>query len=245
MQENTNLDNLQSSHLCKLLNYSGNHEIEKYVAFIMDTEYSKVDYHTQISCGDALYTIRSSLFFSEYIKMLNALDYSLLYQSDIHGARHIERVAIHTFLICLLEEIPHDWLKICIAAAEYHDIGRFDDTENPFHGLYGANKLQKCSIPLNCFTETEQEMIRFLVAGHSVDDMRAEEFFRHLFRISENEKNNVLKMLAILKDADALDRFRLTLHSLDPRFLRNKSAKRLIRFALDLYLLSEYETIDV
>ena len=242
MQENNNLNDFQSSHLCKLLNYRGNHEIEKYAAFIMDTEYRKVAPHTQIPCCDALHAIRCSLPHSNYIKIINALDYSILYQSEIHGARHIERVAVHTLLICLLEEIPYNWMKICIAAAEYHDIGRLDDTENPFHGLYGANQLQRCSTPLNYFTETEQEMIRFLVAAHSVDDMRAEEFFRHLFRISENEKNNVLKMLAILKDADALDRFRLTLHSLDPRFLRTDSAKRLIRFALELYLLSEFNT---
>ena len=240
MQDNNNLYHFRSSHLCKLLNYRGNHEIEKYTAFIMDTEYRKVDSHTQISCSDALYTVRSSLLFSEYIKMLNALDYSLLYQSDIHGAKHIERVAIHTFLICLLEKIPIDWIKICITAAEYHDIGRIDDTDNSFHGLYGANKLQNGSASLNHFTETEQEMIRFLVAAHSVDDIRAEEFFRLLFCISVNEKDNVLKMLSVLKDADALDRFRLTLHSLDPRFLRNNSAKKLIRFALELYLVSEY-----
>lgn len=240
MQEKNNLDNLQSSHLCKLLNYSGDYEIEKYAAFIMDTEYRKVNSHTQISCCDALDAIRSSLFYSDYIKLLNVLDYSLLYKSDIHGARHIERVAIHTFLICLLEKIPDDWIKICIAAAEYHDIGRIDDSENPFHGLYGANELYNNPVPVSCFTEAEQEIIRFLVASHSVDDMRAEEFFRYLFCISENEKNDVLKMLAILKDADALDRFRLTLHSLDTRFLRNKSAKNLIRCALELYLVSEY-----
>ena len=39
------------------------------------------------------------------------------------------------------------------------------------------------------------------------------------------------KLLDIVKDADALDRFRLSAHSLNPRFLRTESAKSMIQAA--------------
>ena len=47
------------------------------------------------------------------------------------------------------------------------------------------------------------------------------------------------KLLDIVKDADALDRFRLSAHSLHPRFLRTESAKSMIQAAFELFCCSK------
>ena len=47
------------------------------------------------------------------------------------------------------------------------------------------------------------------------------------------------KLLDIVKDADALDRFRLSAHSLNPRFLRTESAKSMIQAAFELFCCSK------
>ena len=60
---------------------------------------------------------------------------------------------------------------------------------------------------------------------------------QHCYRSELDDTHKHYRLVSLLKDADALDRIRLG--DLDPSFLRNAVSHRLIRFAEELYYLSD------
>lgn len=165
------------------------------------------------------YDIGSAL---EYIGV-NAEDFNLTnslftrpIHSAIHGIGHIYRTMIGCALIGTLIQKPRKAL-LALCGAYIHDLARKNDYIEPEHGenavhnhfdLFGHiwDKYQ--------LSEDEKQQIKQAVIQHSVHEWM-------------QKSDSGYDVMAILKDADALDRCRIA--DLSPNWLRYPQSKLLIK----------------
>lgn len=100
-------------------------------------------------------------------------------------------------------------------------IGRTNDDTDESHGkasrdIYAAGH------------ESENPGTGFLIEYHCIDDTVAR---RDLEALSLPDADRIWLLYTILKDADALDRVRFGLRYLDPKYLRNHIAHKLLPVA--------------
>lgn len=227
----------------KLLNAVFQHdnwtEEETISELLMKIEYPEVSLEKQYSLRFLIKNAQNHEMFPFFIDAMNHLNEQMLYHSCVHGKNHIERTAFYSFLLCIFEKLNTYETRLCVESAKYHDIGRLSDGEDPLHGLIGAKRYTKQVTGTDGFTEEDIQIIAFIIASHCVDEVNAYKFIEHLFSISEENYTMCKKILDIVKDADALDRFRLSAHSLNTRFLRTENAETMIRAAFELYYFSK------
>lgn len=156
-------------------------------------------------------------------KYLAHHDWLMYQETEIHGLDHMSRVFALEELIS--DALAKDGIELDREALRWaaglHDLGRVDDGIDPDHGKRGGTWIKA-----NLASVIPPEVIRtvvYLVSWHSIED----EQIPHL----TNE-------LAVLKDADALDRVRI--NDLDPSRLRFEISKSLISTAHRLYAETEY-----
>lgn len=144
------------------------------------------------------------------------------YDSDIHGEMHSGRVFILQELLLqyikksgvIVQEEPLRW------AAALHDVKRVHDGVDPEHGVRAASWIRSSDSPIQ--QVSEKNSIANLVAMHADPDL-----------------SSMSVELAILKDADALDRVRS--NDLDISFLRFDFSRRyLLPLAEQLYRKSQH-----
>lgn len=150
--------------------------------------------------------------------------------SSRHGISHTYRVMFHVMNIGkrakLYQEIKPAW-----CAAFIHDMARKHDGYCTEHGLWSA----ETKLPLfrdfflsEGIKEEELEAIKLAVTNHSM--------------MEEVPKNHAFyKITALLKDADALDRIRISETNLRVEYLRFPESVELVDFAKALY----YKTADM
>ena len=83
-----------------------------------------------------------------------------------------------------------------------------------------------------------------IIEGHEGKDEKIDKLLKK-YQIPEGDKEMAKQLLAVIKDADALDRARLTIKSpfstktdLNPEYLRCRSSKELMEFSYGLEYLS-------
>lgn len=124
-----------------------------------------------------------------------------------------------------------DW--VINFAAKYHDIGRQDDLEDPNHGFLSSIMIDKVIENDEFYQDKEKlKVLKAMIHYHSIDDEYLNKILSH-YEIESDDK--VITILKILKDADGLDRVRLSVNyffsSLDPRYLRLEQSKSLVKFS--------------
>jgi len=161
-----------------------------------------------------------------------------LHHSWLHGASHTKRVHIHAQR--LLEQLG--WsdadADLVLCAALWHDIGRVGDGIEHGHGGASAARADVLGLSAD-LAPAEAAVVRFAIVRHSLRDHGAEEYAAELARSEDQarrlaEPERALRVLWLLKDADALDRVRLGERP-DPRQLRHLQTAELIPFASQLY----------
>ena len=163
---------------------------------------------------------------------MNLLVNSLLYKSQVHGEKHISRVCILAYYLACIKEFPLEIIRDVLEIAKYHDIGRINDGKDENHGLRGAILYSQY------FRNTSEKSNVYgaIITAHSLRD----EVFEKVWLEWTNSMDNInygKMLLGIIKDADALDRFRLRDCSLRTEFLHNKESLHLVRAAYELYHL--------
>lgn len=145
----------------------------------------------------------------------------LQYESHLHGIAHMTRVLILQELIA--KEVEKEGIKLNREAlrwaASTHDVGRREDGLDPGHGSRSAKwvkahlkgRVDSDTLQLICELNTLHDQEALSKLGHS-------------------------KELAVLKDADALDRVRIK--DLDENRLRFTQSRKLIYMAEELCKLS-------
>lgn len=167
------------------------------------------------------------------------LDFSKVYNSKIHGINHSRKVAILSSAILQDSGIDFDerMVDILMTACYYHDIGRIMDF-GP-HAKNSVRKLKKMDLRFENgeeYTDEDRNMLYTIVEAHEGKDSDLSKIMKK-YNISE-EKQEVVKFYSyVLKDADALNRARISTKfymDLNPQYLRFNESKRLINFSFDL-----------
>ncbi len=184
----------------------------------------------QYTAAEVAAEIKKSRCSGMFVQLMNELQTQELYVSYIHGQSHIERVAVLSARMAA-DSLSEELFALCIECAKYHDVGRRDDSRDPAHGARGAEKIDRICAG---YSEGERARIRAVIAAHSLDDQNAGDVFRNYGITDAQGTEDCRKLLRILKDADALDRFRLNNYSLNPRMLRGEDARHLIRAACEM-----------
>ncbi len=156
--------------------------------------------------------------------------------SSLHGVRHTQRVHIHAQRLTSELGWGGPDVRLALTAALWHDIGRTNDDVDPSHGAASATRAVALGLA-DDLAAAEGEAVLFAIHCHSLSDQAAVERAERLslaLRLAEPER--ALRILWLLKDADALDRVRLAdFEAADPAQLRRPEAVALIPFAAELY----------
>jgi HD superfamily phosphodiesterase len=163
--------------------------------------------------------------------------------SRLHGPGHTGRVHVHAQR--LLEQLgwPDADADLVLRAVLWHDIGRLGDGVEPDHGRLSAERADELGLTAT-LTPDDAAVVRFAIRRHSLRDRGSEEEAARLGRADDPARRlaqpeRALRVLWLLKDADALDRVRLGLgEQADPRQLRHPETIGLIPFAAALYAVA-------
>lgn len=136
--------------------------------------------------------------------------------APIHGIGHIYRTMIGCALLGELLQKPREGL-LAFCGAYIHDLARETDSEEPEHGANAVlkyfNKFNKLWDKYQ-LTQEEREQVKQAIIQHSGSEWM-------------QPKDSGYHVMAILKDADALDRCRIG--DLVPEWLRYQESIRLIK----------------
>lgn len=185
--------------------------------------------------------------------------YSRIDKSSIgYGIEHSNRVAMLSLIIAKQEGIIKEGgtreREILTTASYYHDIGRILPI-GP-HAKRGAKLVDEIDfrdLKGNKLDTKDVNIIKLLILAHEGSDNKIDKLMNK-FNISEQDKQMVTNLLFVLKDADALDRSRLTINTpfltmtdLEPKYLRLNTSKRLMEFSYGLenltHNINNYEDI--
>ena len=148
--------------------------------------------------------------------------------SDLHGFKHTYRVMCHVLIIGNEMQLERE-KRLAFCAAFVHDMARNHDGFSLRHGPRAAKEKVPLFVDMFCrngVAEEDIDAIKLAVANHS--------------QYSEIDKKNPdYNVVALLKDADALDRIRLGNGNLNEKYLRFEVSKKLIVFAEKLFRVSD------
>jgi hypothetical protein len=146
------------------------------------------------------------------------------HRSTLHGQAHVSRVMIHAMR--LIEATgQHAYGPQLWASVFLHDLARTHDGVCHRHGADAAQRLR----------DEPSLQQRLAEAGLVTADYPAIEaaVTAHSAPKEVSRDHQHWPLIALLKDADGLDRVRLG--DLDPRYLRNAEAKAMVPFAQALF----------
>jgi len=154
-------------------------------------------------------------------------------ESWLHGVRHTQRVHIHAQRLVRELHWQDDDAQVVLQAALWHDIGRVNDGWDPQHGALSAKRVADRCLDA-ALPEADAQIARFAIRYHSRSDGRGERR-----AIDEAEPERALRVLWLLKDADALDRVRLAppgqgAYEIDSTTLRHTCTIEMVEFAEEL-----------
>lgn len=169
---------------------------------------------------------------SEYYDILkdtyDRLNTDILFDSNIHGKDHIERVIFFTHLLAYHYELDNKDTDVLRNAASLHDTKRVNDGWDTKHGHRAAVE----SIGYSYADKADDRVVQAVIAAHAAEDEFMDETLREF--INEDDDFERTKRLAkFFKDSDGLDRVRI--NHLDPAYLRNDFSKELVDLAYELY----------
>lgn len=149
--------------------------------------------------------------------------------SRLHGVMHTYRVMVHTLRLGLLTGNIKE-ARNAFFAAYIHDMSRKHDGYCTRHGADAANF--KLPVYRDFFLENGATTEALLIIGKAVTLHSTGN------ELAENDPDWLT--VAMLKDADALDRIRLGNYDLDPSYLRLQETHPCIIFGKSLY----HQTIE-
>ena len=145
--------------------------------------------------------------------------------SGLHGQEHTNRV------ICLGQELLSRWSKndpkrealrpALWAACFLHDLARRHDKECQYHGQWAVEEKLPEWHKFFITQGVKEETIPAIVTAVT----------QHSLPTELDQAHPHWELTALLKDADALDRCRIELNELDPKFLRIPESHDLISIA--------------
>lgn len=166
--------------------------------------------------------------FDNYKDVLRELSFNKI---DGHDKNHSLRVLFLALIIGYELDLTDEDAELLAIACINHDRGRKHDRKCTNHGKESFKIFSEEGFLEDVYTEyfIDENEVEFLLTYHCKDDKEAEEFSNKNF--VEEGKDRLLKLLYILKDADALDRVRFGIKDLDMNYLRFDISKKLTLLA--------------
>jgi len=156
--------------------------------------------------------------------------------STLHGVGHTQRVHVHAQRLTSELRWDESDTRLVLCAALWHDIGRTNDDVDPRHGADSASRALELGL-IDTLAPAEADPVIFAIALHCLTDEEALDAARRWggeHRLAEPER--ALRILWLLKDADALDRVRLEpWEAVDTAQMRHEQSLALLTFADELY----------
>lgn len=156
------------------------------------------------------------------------LNMEILFDSNIHGRDHIERVIFFSHLLAFHYKLDQKDTDVLRNAASLHDTKRVNDGWDTDHG----HRAAKESIGYSYAEKSDDGVIQAVIAAHSSDDKIMDETIRE-FIGPKDDFERTKKLAKLFKDADALDRVRI--NHLDPAYLRYDFSGELVDFSYELF----------
>lgn len=155
------------------------------------------------------------------------------HQSKIHGIPHTYRVMCNVLKIGTKISYPRE-TKLAFFAAFIHDMARQHDGRCADHGRWSVEK------------KLDNHLSLFIKNGINPEDKDeiATALTNHCLRENPPEDHPHYTTTAILKDADALDRVRISRFDLKLKFLRFHESTSLKGFAEKLYYTTRSKDLD-
>lgn len=147
----------------------------------------------------------------------------------LHGSGHVYRVMYHALKLGRMLNYVHE-TKLAFFAAYIHDMSRLHDGRCSEHGQRAADSKLPLFIPLFKRNGMKDEDIPYIYTAVAMHCLNSE--------LPETDPH--FAVTALLKDADALDRIRISTNDLKLKFLRLKETTSLLPFAEELF----YQTKD-
>lgn len=200
-----------------------------------------------VSTEEEMRSIEESGLIGEYQAMRNYFIKEEYYQSPYgdHGVSHVKRVLLHCISLANAIGLDDTERGILMLAACYHDIGRKHDDACLEHGKWSLEKMNELGLDTfyilqdgmggvypEYLSPIELETVEFLIHYHCKPDEDGERAMKDID--DELVKEYVEKLFPIFKDADALDRVRIS--DLNLKYLRTKEARQRVKFAEDVFL---------
>lgn len=156
-------------------------------------------------------------------------------QGKIHGLAHTVRVMTYVYILAEKLKMEREG-ALAYCAAFLHDAARKHDAICRVHGKWSAEHklpVYEEQFYQHGIQRKDRDELRVAIAWHSSEQ--------------ELDRNHPYsRTVALLKDADALDRFRISEDDLDVKFLRFRTSLDLIGFARALvYETRHMDTLTV
>jgi HD superfamily phosphodiesterase len=150
--------------------------------------------------------------------------------SWLHGVRHAQRVHVHARRLVRALRWPEADANVALSAALWHDIGRVNDAWDSRHGALSAARVVELGLH-ESLAEADARLALFAVRYHCRSDGHGA-----LRAAGQDDPERALRILWLLKDADALDRVRLGdgACEVDSTALRHHFTPGMIDFAEEL-----------
>lgn len=150
-----------------------------------------------------------------------------------HDLGHIHRVILFALFMFIKDKDYHYSAidkAIIMYFAALHDIGRTDDSDDPSHGELSLQKIKDEHIVYfpSDISIKYVNWAKLFIKFHCLPD---EDGYAAIRQMSNDAKEftKMKYLYNVCKDIDALDRFRI--NDLDPKYLRTKTAHKLIFWA--------------
>ena len=182
--------------------------------------------------------------FKYFSKKLDTINTDCIKENGIHGISHNNRVATLALSIAELSGINLDnkSLDLLINACYYHDIGRILDIgPHAKRSTMLVDKLHLTYANGEFYSNEDMNVLKAVIESHEGSDKKLASIMNK-HNISDEHKEICTILSTILKDADALDRARLSnkYHmALNQKYLRLPASKGLINFAFELETLTK------
>lgn len=161
-----------------------------------------------------------------FVSALNNLDEKIVFHSDVHGITHIERVCFLGLSLCDELNTSEEDTKLVLTACAFHDIGRQSEFIDKGHGKRAADVVD---IYVD-YKDEDLQILKAAIEAHSESDCFMDSI---IDKYSIHNKKRAKYISQILKDADGLDRVRIS--DLDSGHLRFKESLKLIDMAENLF----------
>ena len=190
-----------------------------------------LDLDNQLSMTDFVSFIVSNkkLFFNE----IHNIKDKYLYSSITHGLNHNIRVLLFAFYLAKKTNLNEEDFRIIMDACKYHDVGRINDLYDERHGLRSSEMIDKIVDDEIYNNKENLNVLKAIIEYHSIPDREIDKIYR---KYKLNDLTRYKLLATILKDADGLDRVRLSINNkvfsdLNPRYLRLDESKELVKIS--------------